>query len=215
MAVFGVNDAERYGGQGGSGFFRLVDDHDTARVRFLYNGIEDVQGLSVHQIEVDGKKRYVNCLREYGAPVDTCPLCAKGLFTTVKYFVPLYNLDEDKVQVWERGKKFGGKLSSICSRFSNLVSHTFDIERIGKKGATETTYEIYETGVDEDVVLDDFDAPQILGGVVLDKTAEEMEYFNKHGDFPNSEDGREDEVPTRRRSESRRTPNNRDRGEAF
>ena len=212
MAVFSVNDAEKFGGQGGGGFFRLVDDHDTARVRFLYTGIEDVQGMSVHQIEIDGRKRYVNCLKEYGAPVDSCPFCAKGMFTTAKYFIPVYNMDEDRVQIWERGKQFGGKLTSMCSRYSNLVSHTFEIERIGKKGDTGTTYEIYETGVDENVTIDDFDVPKILGGAVLDKDAEEMEYYNKHGDFPDADGGNRDDAPVRRRSE-RRTPSN--RGDAF
>ena len=211
MAVFSVNEADKFGGQGGGGFFRLVDDHDTARVRFLYTGIEDVQGMSVHQVEIDGKKRYVNCLKEYGAPIDSCPFCAKGMFTTAKYFIPVYNIDEDKIQIWERGKQFGGKLTSMCSRYSNLVSHTFEIERIGKKGDTGTTYEIYETGVDENVSIDDFDVPSILGGVVLDKSAEEMEYYDKHGDFP-SADSDSDNAPIRRRSE-RRTPSN--RGDAF
>lgn len=215
MARFSVNDAEKFGGQGGGGFFRLVDDKDTARVRFLYNGIDDVEGFAVHQIEIDGKKRYVNCLREYGAPVDDCPFCAKGMFTTAKYFIPLYNIDEDRVQIWERGKQFGSKLSSMCARYSNLVSHTFEIERCGKKGDTNTTYEIYETGADENVSVDDFDMPNILGGFVLDKSADDMDYFNKHGDFP-SADGASDDAPIRRRSsssESRRTPSN--RGDAF
>ena len=211
MARFSVGDAEKYGGQGGGGFFRLADDHDTARVRFLYNGIDDVQGYAVHQIEIDGKKRYVNCLREYGRPVEDCPFCASGKFITAKYFIPVYNIDEDRTQVWERGKQFGGKLTSLCSRYSNLVSHIFEIERIGKKGDTGTTYEIYETGAD-DTKLEDFDVPAVLGGMVLDKTPEEMEYFNKYGDFP--EDGGADvEEPVRRRTESRRTPSR--RSEAF
>ena len=212
MASFSVSDADKYGGQGGGGFFRLIDDHDTARVRFLYKGIEDVQGMSVHQIEIDGKKRYVNCLKNYGDPVDVCPLCANGNFTTVKYFIPLYNIDDDCAQTWERGKQFGGKLSSMCSRYSNLVSHTFEIERIGKKGDTGTTYEIYETGVDEDVVLEDFDKPRVP---VLDKTAEEMDYYLKHGDFPSNDGGSEEDAPVRRRGGERRTPAHRDRGDAF
>ena len=213
MAQFSIQDADKFGGQGGGGFFRLVDDKDTARIRFLYNGIDDVEGMSVHQIELNGKRRYINCLREYGAPTDSCPLCAKGLYSTAKYFIPVYNIDEDRVQIWERGKQFGSKLTSLCSRYSNLVSHTFEIERCGKKGDTNTTYEIYETGVDEDVRLEDFDLPEILGGAVLNKTAEEMDYYNAHGDFPNEDGGNGGEAPIRRRSSERRTPST--RGEAF
>lgn len=212
MARFSVSDADKFGGQGGGGFFRLVDDKDTARVRFLYGGIEDVEGFAVHQVEIDGKKRYVNCLREYGAPIDDCPFCAKGYFTTAKYFIPVYNIDEDRVQIWERGKQFGAKLSSMCARYSNLVSHTFEIERCGKKGDTGTTYEIYETGAD-DTKLSDFEVPSILGGAVLDKSADEMEYYLKHDDFPSADGNAEDDAPIRRRSSERRTPSN--RGDAF
>ena len=53
----------------------------------------------------------------------------------------------------------------------------------------------------------------------MDKTAEDMEYYNKKGDFPGYDDSDkgsdEDEVPVRRRSSERRTPSNRERGEAF
>ena len=35
MARFNASDAENYGGQGGAGFFRLANDGDVARVRFM------------------------------------------------------------------------------------------------------------------------------------------------------------------------------------
>lgn len=186
MARFSVDDADHYGGQGGGGFFSLKNDKDTARVRFLYDNIDDVEGLAVHQIEIGDKKRYVNCLREYNDPVDACPLCANKQFVTAKYFVPLYNIDEERIQTWERGKKFGAKLSSLCSRYPHLVSHTFEIERNGKAGDTQTTYEIYETG-DDDTKIEDFEVPNTLGELVLDKTADELAYYVKHGCF--EEDG--------------------------
>lgn len=197
MAQFNVNAAENYGGQGGGGFFSLKNDKDVAKVRFLYGGIEDVQGYSVHEVELNGKKRYVNCLREYGDPVDTCPFCREGKFNQVKYFVPIYNMDTDTIQTWERGKKFGAKLTSMCSRYPNTVAHTFEIERQGRAGDTQTTYEIYETGETEGVTMEDFDVPNPLGTIILDKTAEEMETYLQTGDFePYSG------APTRRESGS-------------
>ena len=42
-----------------SSFFTLKDDGDVARVRFMYNSMEDVIGYAVHEVEVDGKKRYL------------------------------------------------------------------------------------------------------------------------------------------------------------
>ena len=212
MAKFGVDDADKYGGQGGGGYFSLKNDHDVARVRILYDSVSDVEGYAVHEVEIDGKKRYVNCLREYGDPVDTCPFCAKGMFTAVKYFVPLYNIDTDRVQTWERGKKFGQKLSSLCARYPHLVSHTFEIERNGKAGDQQTTYEIYETG-DDNATLEDFEIPNPLGTHILDKSADEMQYFLDRHVFPDDNGGevrrRGGDEPTRRNSNDepqRRTP---------
>lgn len=224
MARFSVNDADKYGGNGGGGFFSLKNDKDVAKVRFLYDSINDVEGLAVHQIEVDGKKRYVNCLRDYGQPMDVCPFCREKKFVTAKYFIPLYNLDDDQVQIWERGKQFGAKLSSLCGRYPNLVSQVFEIERNGKKGDTNTTYEIYPTGQPDDTRVEDYELPQVLGGLVFDKSAEDMEYFMDYGEFPedsssdNSSRSDEREVPRRRGGQDEDVPRRRTparRGDAF
>ena len=76
MAKFNADTVDKYGGHGGAGYFSLKNDKDVARVRFLYNSADDIEGYAVHEVEIDGKKRYVNCLREYNQPLDTCPFCA-------------------------------------------------------------------------------------------------------------------------------------------
>ena len=215
MGRFSINDVEHYGGKGGAGYFSLKNDRDTARVRFMYNNIDDVEGYAVHEVMVGDKKRYVSCLRSYDEPLDKCPFCRERKPQTVKLFVPLYNIDQDKVQVWERGKKFFQKMSSICSRYDNLVSHTFDIERNGKAGSQTTTYEIYPVGEDNTTLEDLPELPVILGGLVLDKSADDMEYYLENGSFP-PEDG--DEPVRRRDSEppiARRTPASSGRREVF
>ena len=211
MARFRASEADNYGGNGGGGFFSLSNDGDTAQVRFMYNGIDDVEGYAVHQIEVDGKKRYVNCLREYNEPVDKCPLCANNSVVLAKLFVPVYDIDADTTKVWERGKKFFAKMSSLCAHYPDVIHHTFEIERHGKKGDTSTTYEIYETGKD-DTTLDDLpEMPKILGGLVLDKSADELNYYLDEGVFPSSDN---DDKPSRREGRRdnseirRRTPSN-------
>ena len=208
MARFGIEDAEKYGGQGGGGYFSLKNDHDVAKVRFLFDGIQDVEGFAVHEVEIDGRKRYVNCLRDYGQPVDVCPFCASGKFTMVKYFVPLFNIKENRLQTWERGKKFGQKLSSLCSRYPHLVSHIFEIERNGQSGDMQTAYEIYEVGSDNTTIAD-FEVPNPLGGIVLDKTADDMTCYLNTGYFPDGGTAYNNQPVTRRGGTdiSRRTPN--------
>ena len=211
MARFSYDEVDNYGGNGGQGFFSLSDDGDVAKVRFLYNKLEDVEGLAVHQIELDGKKRYVNCLREYGKPVDDCPFCKAGMFVNAKLFIPIYDIESGQVKTWERGKKFFGKLAGICKRYASkddLVSHIFEVERHGKKGDTQTTYEIFEVSSDDTALEDLPEAPDVVGKLVLDKSKEEMQYFLDYNEFPDS-----DEAPRRSRASEempvrRRTPRN-------
>lgn len=219
MARFNTETAEHYGGQGGAGYFSLKNDKDVATVRFMYNSIDDVEGYAVHQVEIDGKKRYVNCLREYNQPLDTCPFCREKMYTQAKLFIPIYNVDQDKVQVWERGKKFISKISSICARYPNVVSHVFEIERNGKPKDTATTYEIYEVSKDDTTLEDLPEVADPLGTIVLDKSADDMEFYLENGYFP--PDG--DDEPVRRRSSrtsedetvARRTPASNRRRETF
>lgn len=207
MGRFKADEVDNYGGNGGTGFFSLKDDKDVARVRFMYNGINDVEGYAVHEVDVDGRKRYVNCLRNYNDPVDSCPFCAAKKFQVAKLFIPLFDVDEERIKVWERGKKFFSKISSICARYSDLVSHIFEIERNGKRGSTQTTYEIYEVEQDDTQLEDLPELPEIIGGFVLDKTADEMEYYLENGEFP--EDSDEGENITRRsRNKEDRTSRN-------
>ena len=212
MARFRAGEEEHYGGQGGGGFFSIANDKETKQVRFMYNTVEDIEGTSVHKVEIDGKERYVNCLREYNHPVDECPFCREKKAVWAKLFVPIYNIDDDAVQIWDRGKTMFQKMTSLCSRYAtknNLVSNVFEIERNGKPKDPKTTYEIYQIDRDETELEDLPELPKILGGFVLDKTAEDMEYFLEEGQFPPEEDA--DDKPVRRRAGGRESANTSER----
>ena len=96
------------------------------------------------------------------------------------------------MQTWERGKKFGSKLTSVCSRYPEVISHTFEIERNGRAGDQQTSYEVYETGVSEGVSVEDFEVSNPLGTIILDKSADEMETFLNTGDFGGDSSARRD-----------------------
>lgn len=213
MARFSYDEVDNYGGNGGHGFFSLANDKDVAQVRFMYDSMEDVQGYAVHQIELDGKKRYVNCLREYNQPVDACPFCKSKSVQLAKLFIPVYDIQSGTVKIWERGKKFFGQISSICGRYAQnepLCSHVFEIERNGKKGDTSTTYGIFEVDRDNTVLEDLPEVPEIIGGLVLDKNADEMEQYLHRGAFPDSSSNngfsRASEEATYEEPVRRRTP---------
>ena len=215
MATFNVNEADNYGGNGGGSFFSLKNDKDTAKVRFLYNTVEDVKGYSVHEIEIDGKKRYVNCLRAYNDPIEKCPFCEAQSKVLAKLFLKLSNEDAGECQIWERSKAYFGRLSGLSARYNPLVNEIVEIERVGKAGDVQTKYEFYP--IESSVVnLDDYDCPEPLGTIILDKTEEDMRVFLDTGKFPVSENaekpaaGRDVEKP-----EGRRTPANKPARRAF
>ena len=190
MARFSYTEAEHYGGQGGSGFFSLANDGDIKKVRFLYDTAEDIEGYAVHEVEVDGKKRYVNCLRAYNEPLDNCPFCKAQRRQQVKAFIPIYDVEDGKVKFWERGKKMFARLSALCARYPHLVEQEFEIERHGAKGSKETFYDIMPSvgktpdGTKISDLVDEM--PKVIGGLVLDKSASEMQYYLDRGTFPAS-----------------------------
>lgn len=206
MGQFNHNEADNYGNGNNGSFFSLKNDMDVAHVRFMYNNIEDVIGYAVHEIEVDGKKRYVNCLRSYNEPVDNCPLCAAKLGVKAKIFIPLYDIDDNEIKIWDRGKSYLAKLSSLTARYNPLVSMPFEIERRGKKGDTNTTYETYPMERD-DITLEDLpEIPQVLGTIILDKTYEELDIYLTEGAFPKTVEDEVEEAPRSRQTAPSRTP---------
>jgi hypothetical protein len=104
-----------------------------------------------------------------------------------------------------------------------MVSHIVEIERNGKENDTKTTYELYDIDRDETTLEDLPEVPEILGGIVMDKSAHDMYYYLESGDdhefppegedvgvrrrrskednFENTED--EDDVPSEDNSKSR------------
>lgn len=186
MASFSFADADNYGTEGTGSFFVLKDDKDVARVRFLYNGIEDIKGYSVHKVAVaPDKERYVNCLRAYNEPIDMCPFCAAQLKVTPRLFLQVYNEDAGECQLWERGKSYFSRMASLTSRYNPLYNEVIEIERNGKKGDKQTTYEFYPIE-NSPVNIDDYEPANPLGTVILDKTAEEMNIFLDTGSFPDA-----------------------------
>lgn len=184
MAEFRMGEENNYGSSGNSSFFSIKEDGEVKKVRFMYRDANDVKGYAVHEVMVNGKRRYVNCLRSYNEPIDNCPLCKSGSVVQAKVYVPVYDINEKKVCFWERGKRFFSRMSSICARFPDVVAHEFEIERHGAKGSTDTTYEIFEVGHDNTKLEDLPEIPEVVGGIVLNKTANEMNEYLRTGEFP-------------------------------
>lgn len=209
MSRFSMNDADNYGNSANSGsFFTLKDDGDTARVRFLYRTIDDVEGYAVHQVQIGEKYRYVNCLRNYNDPIDNCPLCKAQYKILPKMFLKLYNEDTQECQIWERGKTYFQRIANLASHYNPLCNAVIEVQRHGKKGDMKTTYDFWP-GETSEVNLEDYECAEPLGTIILDKNAQEMEEFLNSGNFPTDTQSvaeQRSDVPQRRTPSSSTPP---------
>lgn len=199
------DQAQNYQSSLNGEWFSLKNDKDVARVQFMIDQYEDIDVFACHKVKVGDKERYVDCLRAYDEPIDNCPLCAAGVPVKPVRFVIMYQHDDKKVKIWERGKNFIAKLQSLCNRYSPLSQYVFEIERVGKAGSKDTRYEIYPMDRVEPADLTEVERPELLGGLILEKTAEEMEQFLDTGSFPATETGNREEYQRRAFTESRQS----------
>lgn len=183
MARVTFEQAEKYYPTGGGDWFQLKNDGDVARVQFIMDSLEDIPMFTVHKVEVDGRERYVDCLREPGGDINTCPFCAAGIPTKVVNVVQMYQHDDNRVKIWERGRTFLSKLQGLVNRYNPLSHKVFEIERHGKAGDQTTKYEIYPLDGVQPADLTDIELPELKGTLIMDKTAEEMEGFLDTGSF--------------------------------
>lgn len=206
MAKININNSGKYASSGSNDFFSLQDDGDIARVRMLYDQPDgsDLDYFLLHEVEIDDKKRYVNCLavdEEGDLHPEDCPLCSNGFKRIEKLFIQLYDEDEGVVKTWDRGKSFVPKLLTYVNRYGSLVEQPIEIERQGKRGNKKTTYDLFPLEKDNAVLEDYPEKQELLGSLILDLSEEQMEEI-LDGTFSLEDNSSR---PRRRGKQSRRT----------
>ena len=179
-------EAQKYSASNGS-WFQLKNDKDIATVQFMHDNPEDLAPYVCHRVKVGDRERYVDCLATYG---EECPLCHAGHQQKLVRFVVMYQHEDNQMKIWERGKNFIQQIQGHMNRCSNFPTWVFQIERNGKAGDMKTTYNLYNMGqgVQGNAVdTSNIEIPQIMGKVVLQKNAVEMETYLQTGNFPNDE----------------------------
>lgn len=127
---------ERYGN-----FFTLQNDNNYADVVFLYQSKNDVLVADAHYIKSAEYSGYVHCCGV------GCPACARGIRVQNKLFIPLYNINENKIQFFDRSTKFESQLANdVFDKFPNPSEYVFRITRHGIAGDINTTYQITAVG---------------------------------------------------------------------
>lgn len=199
MARINPNEADKYQNNLNGEWLSLKNDGDIARVQFMFDVYDEIDSFVCHKVQVGDKERYVDCLRTYDEPLENCPFCAAGIPAKPVNFIVMYQHEDGKVKIWERGKQFLSKLQGLMNRYTPLSSYVFEIERHGKAGDTNTKYELFPMDQVEPFDLTEVEKPDLLGGLILDKTYEEMDIYLDTGSFPPTEDEQQQAPPQQRR----------------
>lgn len=179
-------------------YFSLKDDGDEAIVRIMHDSCQDFDIVTTHKVNIGGRYRNVNCLREIGHSVEECPFCAAKKDSAQVFYVHMiqYVKDENgKVTptpvVWSRrARQMSQKLNSLIEEYGPLSDCVFKIRRNGKSGDMHTTYEILYGNPNvyrEDIypkVPNAFEGYDVVGKQVLNRSAQDMQYFLENGQFP-------------------------------
>ena len=206
-------------------YLSLKEDKEVAKIRLLYNGAEDIEAYVVHRVKVrfNNEKEYelpVNCLMERDGVLDDCPFCREKYAKQARIYVPVFDEQTGTFKFWDRPNSFYSQLSGVCSRNLNTVSQVFEVERNGEKNSKRPSYQFYPIGQPDGTTIDDIlddcgydEMPNPVGTKILNKNADEMEYYIAHGEFPSN---RED-TPVRRRGseDTPREERRRGRGDRF
>lgn len=179
-------------------YFSLKDDGDEAIVRIMHDSCADFDIVTAHKVNVGGRYRNVNCLREIGRPIEDCPFCAAKISTSQVFYVHLIQYVKDETGkvtptpvLWSRSaRQMSQKLNSLIEEYGPLSDCIFKIRRNGKAGDMHTTYEILYGNPNvyrEDIypkVPNAFEGYEVVGKQVLDKNAGEMQFFLENNQFP-------------------------------
>lgn len=181
---------QRYGN-----LFMLQNDGDSAQVIIMFRDLNDVLVAKTHYLMSDDFSGYVHCHEK------DCPLCrlAKekpGFRAQNRLFIPVYNIDADEIQYFDRSDSFFPQLQSeVFRKYENPSECIFQIIRHGKYRDRNTRYEFRLLGRNNflpyDEILKKFNTsmPEDYSRVVRDMSPAEIEaalsdYLN--GSYSNS-----------------------------
>ena len=124
--------------------FRLINDKDSADVIILYQSKNDVLVGDVHYIKAGDYSGYTHCLGK------GCPICARKkddgsnlIRVQTKVFIPIYNIEKDEIQFWDRNYNTGfiAQLDKdIFNLYANPSEVVFKITRNGAFNDKNTRY---------------------------------------------------------------------------
>lgn len=187
------------------GFFSIKDGEE-ALVRIMCDSLADLDIQTTHAVTVGNSSfpnRQVACLRDPREPLDKCPFCAADVKVKQRVFIKMIRYDQSTRQpqavVWDRAaNQLVPKLKSYLDNYGPLSQIMCKIVRTG--AGLDTVYDIIPALNPQVYNMNDYPIPadafkdySVLGRLVLDKNADEMNQYLATGMFP--EKARENSAP--------------------
>ena len=179
-------------------FFGLKDDGDEAVVRFLVDSMDDIDILTLHEANVNGKYFKISCNREsLNDNPNTCAFCASGSKMIQKAYIKLLSYVKSPTGeislipcIWERSTNYAIKFREYLNNYGPLSDLICKVVRHGAKGDLKTTYEIIpnlsKSIYPDTAYLKDFSAfnnYKVIGSLVKEKTNNEIAEYLNTGQF--------------------------------
>lgn len=217
MARMTHEAAKEFENTGNTEIFNLADDGNSDKVQFMLNTMDDVLAYTTHSIKMKSRSgreydRKIGCLKSHkNDPAGTCPLCDAGFPIKVARFVPLYSQTSKKAMLWERGSQFIDKiLSNYVNRLvANGVapkSRVTEVVRLGKKGDTNTTYQLFPMDTVPAADLSAVEVPDPEGYLIANWSKEDMTKYVSTGEIPQHNNNSDSENIQRRSRAPEQTP---------
>ena len=161
-------------------------DKKYKEVRFLYKDIDDIEKYHVHQIDIDGKKRYVLC-KHYENK--RCPLCDAGYECFYKAFIRFKSdIDEDFI-IWVKDAKFLDDIKKDLKGYKGYLSDNIvriiHIDGRNKHLFLNRNDEKFALKINEYKPIDKLEVPRKSAKEILivPTTMKQLDYYAKHKKF--------------------------------
>ena len=155
--VYGsFSDLVNYKPKGGGKYFSLKDGEE-ARVRFMYDKLEDMHFFWVH--EMQDPYAIIVCPNQVNGSNEPCKWCQSKNPKVARVFIPVFNLEANEVQYWRRTAQFAQEkvipfLQEQTDSGVPLAGQIFKIKRMGE--GIKTTYTVIPTGAPDNQTKNNF-----------------------------------------------------------
>lgn len=121
-------------------YFQLRNDGESAIVRILHTSPTTIESAKTHSVMIDGKRKVLKCA------MDGCPLCQRGVQTSDRIYIHVWDYTHNCEAVWDRTPKIMSQLNELATSWGRLCDLVVKIIRNGQNFPQYTITIVPPTG---------------------------------------------------------------------